>query len=85
MTVFHWKTVEFLKRYSTGDIIVEAPGLPEARRKAVAHLEHIITTGEEFWWLDDEERAEAIDQLRQELENTEPVEDVEVIFIWGSE
>jgi hypothetical protein len=85
MTVYHWKSVDFLLRYSTGDIIVEAPGLPEARRKAVAHLERIITTGEDFWWFDDEERAEQVARLRQELENTDPEEDVEVIFVWGSE
>ena len=38
-----------------------------------------------FWWLDPEELAEKRAELKRELETKEPLEDVEVIIIWGSE
>lgn len=85
MTLFHWRASDFLKRYTSGDIIVEAPGLPEARRKVLAHFDHLVMVEGDFWWLDTEELADKRAELVRELESTDPVEDVEVIFIWGSE
>lgn len=86
MPMFHWNTSDVFGRYASGDIIVEAPGLPEARRKVLAHFDAMTQEEEHsFWWLDPEELAEKRAELKRELETKKPLEDVEVIIIWGSE
>lgn len=86
MTIFHWVGSDFLRRYTTGDIIVEAPGLPEARHKVMAHFEQLVRDDYHlFWFLDAEEIDIERQKLKTELENNDPVEGEEVIMIWGSE
>jgi len=80
MTLFYWRS-KTLENYALGHIIVEAPGEPEARRKAMNHFDDVLKT---HWDWDSEYLAEKRESFRADLEREDPRE-IEVLCIWGSE
>lgn len=95
-SLYRWDTVDVLRRYSTGDIIVAADSVEEAREivrrafvkfvKADEHGERCTFQVDEY--ADDEEESKAnwkkaLDRLEVDLAK-DPLTGT-VAFVWGSE
>lgn len=80
MTMFVWRSVA-LQNYARGTIVVEAPGVPEARHKAVAEYENYLSAY--YDWADDQYLNEKRESFWRDLEGE--YEELEVVFISGSE
>ena len=80
MTMFVWRSIA-LANYAHGHIIVEAPGAPEARRKAITEYENYLAAY--YDWADEEYLNEKRESFRRDLEGE--YEELEVALITGSE
>lgn len=80
MTMFVWRSVA-LANYAHGHVIVEAPGAPEARRKAIVEYDRFLSAY--FDWADEEYLNEKRESFRRDL--LEEPEALEVLLISGSE
>lgn len=80
MTMFVWRS-KTLENYAQGHIIVEAPGAPEARCKALAEFEKYLAAY--YDWGDEEDLNQMRDTFRLDLEGE--YEELEVVLISGSE
>ena len=80
MTMFVWRSIA-LANYAHGHIIVEAPGAPEARRKAITEYENYLAAY--YDWADEEYLNEKRESFRRDLEGE--YEELEVALISGSE
>lgn len=80
MTMFVWRSVA-LQNYARGHIIVEAPGAPEARRKAIAEYDRYLAAY--YDWADEGYLNEKRESFRLDLEGD--YEELEVVLITGSE
>lgn len=80
MSLFVWRSVA-LQNYGPGAIVVEAPGAPEARHKAIAEYENFLAAY--YDWADEEYLNEKRESFRRDLE--EEYEELEVVLIPGSE
>lgn len=80
MTMFVWRSIA-LANYAHGHIIVEAPGAPEARRKAIVEYDRYLSVY--FDWADEEYLNEKRESFRRDLEGE--YEELEVALITGSE
>ena len=79
MTLYYWRS-KTLENYARGHIIVEAPGVPEARHKATLEFEKFMK--EHYYW-DDEIFENSRASFQQDLEGD--YEELEVLLITGSE
>lgn len=59
MLLFHWNNLESCKNYATGDAVIMAQDIDEARIKLRVSLEAWMAENREFSWLhsNDEDRA----------------------------
>lgn len=78
--MFVWRSIA-LQNYTSGHIIVEAPGAPEARRKAIDEYDRYLAVY--FDWADEEYLNEKRESFRRDLEGD--YEELEVLLISGSE
>lgn len=88
MNLYVWNSL-YLKAYASGTIVVIAPSVEEARRKARINFEADIRERHEWLFLDpnDPDEQEMIEEHRAKFENdiaSEP-ETTEVLFIGGSD
>lgn len=80
MSLFYWRS-KTLENYAKGHIIVEAPGAPEARHKALAEFEKYLAAY--YDWGDEDDLNQMRDAFRLDLEDE--YQEVEVVLITGSE
>lgn len=52
--LFHWPSVKTLQNYQTGDIIVDAIDVDEARQQAKAYATVWAKENREWWFMDGE-------------------------------
>lgn len=91
--LFHWKQVEALRNYASGNIIVEADSVEEAKKKAYAAAKKEIFDSRFGYYMTDsfddleEYQQEMFNDKMKELEEDlgNNPEIVETVCIWGSD
>ena len=88
MTLYHWNSVDVLKEYSPGDIIVSAESVEQAREKATEAFKAYFLAY--YDWLDienddKEQYISLLEMLKKDLSIPPVVVDSDVVLIRGSQ
>lgn len=91
MALYHWSRSEALKGYASGDIIVMADTLHEAREKAITHIHDWLKENRSWWYASDgtldlegDEYDKFLQMLQRDLEDEPAIVETGTIFIRGS-